>query len=78
MLQEAGLSGGLAGALARQEDSRAFTAAARALFPVRARPRVPDTTVPWPAPPSEGPRHLRTAKSYALRLVCQPCNASAC
>ena len=79
MLQEAGLSSGLAGALARQEDSRAFTAAARALFPVRARPRVPDTTVPWPAPPSEGPRHLRLPlqTAYALRLVCQPCNASA-
>ena len=54
VLQEAGLSDGLAGALARQRDSRAFTAAARALFPVPSRPRVPDTTVPWPAPRSEG------------------------
>ena len=54
MLQDAGLLRGLAGALARQRDARAFTAAARALFPVPNQPRVPDTTVPWPEPCREG------------------------
>ncbi len=63
VLQDAGLLRGLVGALVRQRDTRAFTAAARALFPVPNQPQVPDTTVPWPAPRNEGalpPRPCRT------------------
>ena len=62
VLQDAGLLRGLVGALVRQRDTRAFTAAARALFPVRNQPPVPDTTVPWPAPRHEG-AHPRSSSS---------------
>ncbi len=72
MLQDAGLLRGLVGALVRQRDSRAFTAAARALFPVRNQPPVPDTTVPWPAPRSEGahPRPCHTPPALCVPPVC--------
>ena len=68
VLQEAGLLSGLVGALARQRDMRAFTAAARALFPVPNQPRVPDTTVPWPAPRREG-MHLGPAIPVPLSVT---------